>query len=88
MQINATLDGLEDVLVRAAQEGAQRALEAQTQSDALLTVEGAADYLSSSPAAVRALVRRRQVPFMKLPTGGIRFDRHELDAWARSEVGG
>jgi len=51
-----------------------------------LVVEGAAEYLGMTPAAVRAAVRRGQLPFEKTPLGQLRFDRSTLDAWVRGEV--
>jgi len=53
----------------------------------LLTVEQVADYLSMTPAAVRHMVYRRQLPFIRLGAKRIRFDVAEIDAWlARQRV--
>jgi hypothetical protein len=53
-----------------------------------LDVNAAAIHLgATTPEAVRALVKRRQIPFHKAPNGRLLFDRHELDAWVRGEAG-
>ncbi len=48
-----------------------------------LDVEETAQYLGMTPAAVRAAVRRGQLPFEKTPLGQLRFDRDALDQWVR-----
>jgi hypothetical protein len=48
-----------------------------------LDVKGAADYLSTSPGAVRAQVKRRQLPFCKTPQGRLLFSPGELEAYVR-----
>ena len=53
-------------------------------ADGLLDVNGAAAYLSSTPAAIRALVKRDAIPYHKAPNGRLLFDRDELDQWART----
>jgi hypothetical protein len=52
-----------------------------------LDVDGAADYLSTSPGAVRAQVKRRQLPFCKTPQGRLLFDPAELEAHVRGNDG-
>lgn len=52
-------------------------------SEGFLDVAGAASYLSSSPSAVRSLVKRNAIPYHKAPTGRLLFDRRELEAWVR-----
>jgi excisionase family DNA binding protein len=47
-----------------------------------LTVAEAADYLRTTPNGIRAMVKRRQVPFHRR-NGRLLFDRHELDEWVR-----
>lgn len=51
---------------------------------ALLDVQGAADYLGTTPRHVRRLVEERRIPFVKLGPGRsarLRFDTSRLDAW-------
>jgi len=48
-----------------------------------ITVQEAAAYLSMSITAVRRLVYARKVRFHRLPGGGLRFKRHDLDAYMR-----
>lgn len=47
----------------------------------LLNVPAAADYLGTTPDAVRKLVQRRQIPFMRQGKRALRFDIRQLDAW-------
>lgn len=46
----------------------------------LLDTNGAADYLGYTPAQLRTLVQRRQIPFMKVGKA-LRFDIRRLDRW-------
>ena len=48
-----------------------------------LNVDRAADYLSTTPEAIRALVKRRQIPVHRTPSGRLLFDAAELDGWVR-----
>ena len=57
----------------------------------LLDVNELADYLSLTPQAVRHMVYRRQIPFIRLGSKRLRFDLAEIDAWLahqRVEVAG
>lgn len=57
----------------------------------LLDVNELADYLSLTPRAVRYMVDRRQIPFIRLGSKRLRFDLAEIDAWLadqRVEVAG
>lgn len=50
----------------------------------LLDVDGAADYLGTTPRHIRRLVEERRVPFTKLGPGRsarLRFDTAKLDSW-------
>jgi excisionase family DNA binding protein len=49
----------------------------------LFNVKNAAAYLDTTPDAVRALVKRRQIEFNKSGTGRITFTREQLDTFAR-----
>ncbi len=50
----------------------------------LLTIQQAASYLAASPWAIRRLLMRRVLPYVKV---GKRFNitREDLDAWVDSE---
>lgn len=50
-----------------------------------LDVAGAAAHLAMSDNAVRALVKRQAIPCHRTPSGRVRFDPGELDAWARTD---
>jgi excisionase family DNA binding protein len=52
--------------------------------DRWLDVRQAADHLSLSTNAVRALVKRRQIPFHRTSNGRLRFSVTELDHWVRT----
>jgi Helix-turn-helix domain len=52
--------------------------------EGFLDVNGAAAYLSSTPAAIRALVKRDVIPYHKAPNGRLLFDASELDDWAKA----
>ena len=80
------LDGLEELLSGVIRD------ELGTGSGSLsirpvgfLDVEGAAKYLSTSQGALRAQVKRRQLPFHKTPEGRLLFDPAELEAYVRGE---
>lgn len=77
-------EDLESLLVRAAQDGAAQALAVRESAEGWLDVDRAAEHLANSPAAIRALVRRRRIPFHKIE-GRILFRASELDAWVTSE---
>lgn len=48
-----------------------------------LDVAGAASHLAITEHGVRGLVKREQIPVHRTENGRVRFDRAELDAWAR-----
>jgi hypothetical protein len=50
-----------------------------------LDVNGAAGYLSTSPGALRALVKRRQVPVHRTPQGRLLFSPAELEKYVRGD---
>jgi excisionase family DNA binding protein len=49
--------------------------------DRLLLVHEAAEFLRLSPGTLRNLVSDGAVPFVKLPTGGLRFRKSALQEW-------
>ena len=57
----------------------------------LLTYAGAADLVGKTAGAMRAMVRRRQVPHVRLSKRTVRFDADDLEAWiaaSRQPAGG
>ena len=48
---------------------------------------GAAEYVATTPGAVRALCKRRQILFHKTPQGRLLFDVAELEAYVRGDDG-
>jgi excisionase family DNA binding protein len=82
VNITITLDGaeLERLIRRAVRDELRRSA-----TDGLLDVEGAATLLALTPHAVRALVKRQAIPYVKLPGNGrLRFHRQTLLEWART----
>ena len=57
------------------------AVLAEGRDDGFVGVEGAAEYLSTTPKAIYRLVERRRLPRYK-PDGRLLFDRAELRAYA------
>jgi len=60
-------------------------LRTEREAPAWLGVDGAAEYLQTTPDAIRALVKRKKIPHYK-PNGRILFDRFQLDKWVRGEL--
>ncbi|HVU79354.1 MAG TPA: helix-turn-helix domain-containing protein [Gaiellaceae bacterium] len=79
-------DDLMQLLTRAACDGAALALKQRGESGGWITVDLAAEHLSTTPKAIRALVRRREIPFHRRGTR-ILFSRAELDSWIGETVG-
>lgn len=86
MNVRLDLTDLDEVLLRAAHEGARLALAEQSSGSPWLSVKSAADYLDTTEDAIRALVKRRQVPHHRTETGRLLFRRDELDAFAQGEA--
>jgi excisionase family DNA binding protein len=63
--------------LRASVEAAERPAQ-------WLTAKDAAALLSMSEPALRRSAQRGEIPSTKLPSGRVRFDRAELERWARS----
>lgn len=40
--------------------------------------------LSLSRSEIQELIQRNEIPFLRLPNGGIRFDASSVDAWVQS----
>jgi excisionase family DNA binding protein len=51
-----------------------------------LDVEGAAAHIGVSVNAIRALVKRREIPVHRTPNRRLRFSVTELDQWVRSDL--
>lgn len=47
----------------------------------LLDVAAAAEYLSTTEAALKKKVTRREIPFVRVGKRAIRFDVRQLDDW-------
>jgi excisionase family DNA binding protein len=52
--------------------------------DGFLNVSRAAEYLSTTPKAIYALVERQKLPHHRAG-GRLLFDRHELRAWVEAD---
>ncbi len=74
---------LEDDLRRIVREEVSRALVEGRRTPEWLNVKSSAAYLDTTEDAVRALVRRGQLPVHRSDVGTMRFLRDELDAHAR-----
>jgi excisionase family DNA binding protein len=84
MRTELDIVGLDEALLRAAHDGARLALAEQDEPSPWLSVASAAQYLDTSQDAIRALIRRNQIPHHRTPEGRILFDRRELDDYARA----
>ena len=72
-----------DILVEAIVQGVVQELKGhigQKPQRRLLTVEQAAEYMGYTPAAVRHMVARNQVPCVRKGRT-LRFDVGDLDGW-------
>lgn len=50
----------------------------------LLTRDEVADYLKLKPVTINKMVRDQEIPFHRLGPRTLRFDKIEIDKWARS----
>lgn len=82
-----TPDELEELLERAARDGAAQALAENAPAAGWQDVRRIADYLAISPNAVRQLVRRRDnpLPCERTPTGRLLFSTRAVDSWVTSQ---
>lgn len=80
MRAELNLAGLEEALRLIVREEVERARGSDASS--WLDVDGAAEYLVMTPGAVRALVKKHEIPFHKIGAR-LRFHCDELDAWIR-----
>ena len=49
----------------------------------LLTSEEAADFLRMTTRTLYRLVASNKIPYMRLPTGGLRFLKDDLKKWLK-----
>jgi excisionase family DNA binding protein len=49
-----------------------------------MSVATAAAYLDTTQAAIRSMVKRRELPVSRTPNGRLLFERDALDLWVRS----
>ena len=57
--------------------------------DAILTKEGAAEFLKVKPRTIDEWMRKRRIPFCKLPSGTLRFQRSQLlEFVGKFQIGG
>ena len=83
--VNVTLEVPDELLPQLEQRVAAIVLAQLDRELATrwLNVDRAADYLSTTPEAIRGLVKRQQLPVHRTPSGRLLFDPVELDAWVR-----
>ncbi|HET8893019.1 MAG TPA: helix-turn-helix domain-containing protein [Gaiellaceae bacterium] len=84
MEVVVRLDDLREELLDLVR--AEVHAVAERGGEGWLDAKRAAGHLSLSEEAVRALVKRREIPFAKAPNGRLLFDRAELDLWVRGEA--
>ena len=78
-----------DEFVHALREVVRQAITAElvgvrNNEPGFLDVDGAADFLASTPSAIRSLVKREAIPHYKTPAGRLLFVREELRHWVTS----
>jgi excisionase family DNA binding protein len=73
------MDALAEGLRLIVREEVQRL--ANLEPSPWLDVKDAGVYTTFGEQSIRALVKRREIPFEKAPNGRILFRRDELDAW-------
>jgi hypothetical protein len=81
VEISFTDDDIERIASRTAE------LLAETMKTGIqrwLDVPRAADHAALTPDAIRALVKRGQIPFHRTENGRLRFSPTELDRWVRT----
>ena len=52
-------------------------------AEELLTCEEAAKYLRMTVRTLRRYIAREAIPYIRLPSGTIRFRRSDLDKWLK-----
>ena len=51
-----------------------------------LSLKSLCEYLDLKPSQVYWLVYRRMIPYKKLPTGRLIFDKVEIDKWLKKDT--
>ena len=75
-----------DALARRVAQVVLEAVTREQNVNGWLDLDGAAEYLATTPESIRALVKRKVIPSHKV--GGRRlFSPVELDTWVRGERG-
>jgi excisionase family DNA binding protein len=74
-------ESLEELALRIAELVAEK-VAAPATATPWVGVAGASEHLATTEASVRALVKRREIPFHKV-AGRLRFDLAELNEWVR-----
>lgn len=82
------LTGLDELVEGVATRVAELIAEREPTPPGWLNVSSAALYLDTSEDAVRAAVRRGQIPCRRTPQGRILFRAHELDAYVTGQQKG
>ncbi len=92
----AVVDAVDTARLRASLEFEMEGLEEslyqrlcqrlETHAQAWLSVNGAAGYLDTSPAAVRQLIQRGHLRAYRPKGGSIRLSREEIDEWVRGSA--
>jgi hypothetical protein len=83
MDATVTFDGFEDVLTRAAREGARLALAEALPPSGWLNAKSAAAYLDMTGDALAGAIKRGQLVPHRSSTGRRLFTREQLDEFAR-----
>jgi excisionase family DNA binding protein len=79
LEISIAPHDIERIATRTAE-----LLAMMTSIERWLEVPGAADHVALTPDAIRALVKRGQIPFYRTENGRLRFAVTELDHWVRT----
>ncbi len=77
----ALADALEPRLLARVEEAIERHVSPQSP---YLTVEQAADYLRTTPHAIRSMIQRGELPALR-PSRRLLLEKTALDLWARGE---
>jgi excisionase family DNA binding protein len=83
---NVFADSFTDDLARRIASVVLESLPASVPSSPWLNVDRAAEYLDTTPAAIRGMVKRGQIRVHRSETGRLLFRREDLDAHAMGEA--
>jgi Helix-turn-helix domain len=84
--VSVFADSFADDLARRVATIVLESLLASAGPSPWLNVERAADYLDTTPAAIRGMVKRGQVAVHRSSTGRLLFRREDLDSHAMGEA--